>query len=62
MAAYTILVHPMKITVTGEKGEFTHDYTQHSTRTKIYRQFISKVLAAYGTKAINDILYHEGRI
>ena len=58
-ANYTIKRGVHTITVTGSNGEFTHDYSQHSTRTKAYRIFIAKVLKAYGTHAVEDILWYE---
>lgn len=47
------------ITVSGDKGTYTHDYNEKSIRTKAHRIFIAQVLRDYGTQAINDIMEYE---
>ncbi len=59
MKNYTVKETHNSITISGDKGTFAHNYSEHSARTRIYREFIAKVLHAYGTQAINDILYYE---
>lgn len=50
-----------ELTITGSKGTFTFNFKENSTRTKAYKQFISSVLAAYGTEGVNEIMYWEER-
>lgn len=59
MKNYTVKETHNSITISGDKGIFTHNYSEYSRRTNIYRHFIAKVLCAYGTQAINDIIYYE---
>lgn len=50
-----------ELTITGNKGTFTFNFRENSTRTKAYRKFISAVLTAYGTEGVKEIDYWEKR-
>ena len=59
MANYTIERELNIITVSGDKGTYTHNYAEKSIRTKARRIFIAEVLRDYGTKAVEEVAILE---
>lgn len=58
---YEVTFKNNTITVTGEYGTFSNNYTKKSKRTNVYRKFIAGVNATY-PEAMKEVMHYENLV